>query len=532
MIHYNHIGYAPEAPKIFLVTGSKASVFSIRDTQGNTVFCGNLKENGIWSFTGEPVKAGDFSDWKTPGTYRIFVENELQTAPFILGNGWIYPQLEAVSRSFYYQRSGVEIKAERAGVFARPAAHPDRNLEFHPSMNRSGTWNAHGGWYDAGDYGKYIVNAGVTVATLLFTLERFPDLPNRKELREEVRFELEWFLRMQDNDGGVFFKVSPEFWDSFVVPAETIYARQIIGKSTASALNFAGACAHAHRIFREEDETFAKQCLEQSRKAYRWACENPDILYPNITQGSGPYGDTKFEDEFFWAEAMLFRETGDLYFKKQLTPRLEKCPVIPDINWRDTQNLGWIALAFQETHPDLQERARKEISQAAAGILERLETSPYRVSLSGFIWGSNGVVCNEALTLAVAYSWNPDERLMRAVSETADYIYGRNPVNTSFVTGSAWSSPKNPHHRISKGDDIEPPIPGLLAGGINADRQDALSKNPRGVDYPDPEPGKSYYDHLKAYASNEIAINWNAPLVFVLAVLFERYGKEKSGNKG
>ncbi len=525
MIHYHHIGYAPEAPKIFLVTGSKASVFSILDAREKTVFRGNLKENGIWGFTGEAVKTGDFSEWNVPGTYRIFVENEPLSAPFTLGSGWIYSQLQATVHSFYFQRSGTEIKAERAGLFARPAAHPDKNLEFHPSMNRSGTWNAHGGWYDAGDYGKYVVNAGVTVATLLLTLERFPDLPNRKELLEEVRFELEWFLRMQDTDGGVFFKVSPEFWDSFVVPAETVYERQIIGKSTTSTLNFAGACAHAHRIFREEDQTFAKCCLDRSLEAYRWARENPDVPYPNITQGSGPYGDGHFEDEFFWAEAMLFRETEDPYFREQLTPRLEKCPVIPDINWRDTQNLGWIALALQEAYPDLQKRARQEISLTAAGILKRLEESPYRVSLSGFIWGSNGVVCNEALTLAMAYSWERDERLMRAVSETADYIYGRNPVNTSFVTGSAWSSPKNPHHRICKGDDIEPPIPGLLVGGINADRQDALAKNPRGVDYPNPEPGKSYYDHLKAYASNETAINWNAPLVFVLAALFERYGK-------
>jgi len=123
-------------------------------------------------------------------------------------------------------------------------------------------------------------------------------------------------------------------------------------------------------------------------------------------------------------------------------------------------------------------------------------------------------------------TWNENPRFVTILCEALDYLYGRNAVNVSFVTGSAPSAPKFPHHRLSIGDQVEEPVPGLLVGGVNEDRQDDLSKTPRGLTYPEEnsKPGTAYYDHVKAYASNEIAINWNAPLVFALAALLNQWG--------
>ena len=123
---------------------------------------------------------GDFSKVIETGRFTIQIlrkggaEGEkllFETEPFEISTEWIYRQLLANIKSFYYQRSGFDLTADFAGKWARPAAHMDDCIGFHPSMNREGTWNAHGGWYDAGDYGKYIVNGGVSVATLLLACE-------------------------------------------------------------------------------------------------------------------------------------------------------------------------------------------------------------------------------------------------------------------------------------------------------------------------------------------------------------------------
>ena len=550
-VRYNHVGYAPKGPKVFLLTCDSTDNplkgmlpwFEVFAENGERVFGAAMAEKGSCSYTDEFVWEGCFTSLETVGRYRISVVDTkgnvlVESKFFEVSDRLVLEQLSSTLKSFYFQRSGVELTPDRAGKWARPAAHLDDCIEFHPSMEREGTWNAHGGWYDAGDYGKYIVNGGVSVATLLLAAEFADDrrmaLGNaelfyagsfRANLLEEIRFELEFFLRMQDADGGVFFKVSPIRWDGFVTPKESDEAqkRQILGKSTTSTLNFAGALAQAHRVFAKAYPGFAKQCLEASIRAYRWAIENPDVTYPHNTEGSGGYGDERYDDEFFWVRAMLFREVcgkvcvdcgreGCDHFRNRLLSDMEKCPPSFGLDWRDTQNLGWIALALQSVDPDLQVRARNTLKVVADEIVRLASEDPYGLSIRRFIWGSNGEIANHALTLFLVNEWFPSSVYVDCAKKMLDFVFGKNPVDCCFVTGSAWSSPKFIHHRISHSDGIEEPIPGLVAGGINADRQD-LHRFPH---YPGPQPGFSYTDERVSFASNEVAINWNAPLVAAL----------------
>ena len=553
-VRYNHVGYAPEGPKVFLLACDSVSNslkgmlpwFDIFAEDGERVYGAAMVEKGSCSYTDEFVWEGDFSALVKPGKYRISIidakGNILAESKFFeVSDRLALEQLSSTLKSFYFQRCGVELTPDRAGKWARPAAHRDDCIEFHPSMERPGTWNAHGGWYDAGDYGKYIVNGGVSVATLLLAAEFADDrrmtFSNadffdagsfRTNLLEEIRFELEFFLRMQDEDGGVFFKVSPVRWDGFVSPSQSdsLQKRQILGKSTTSTLNFAGALAQAHRVFAKVYPSFAQKCLDAALRAYRWAIENPEVTYPHNTEGSGGYGDERYDDEFFWARAMLFREVcGKVkvcadcerddcdHFRNHLLSDMEKCPPDLGITWRDTQNLGWIALALQSQDLDLQVRARNTLKVVADEIVRLAVADPYGLSIRKFVWGSNGEIANHALTLFLANEWFPSNIYANCAKRMLDFIFGKNPVDRSFVTGSAWSSPKFPHHRICHSDGIEAPIPGLVVGGINADRQD-LHRFPH---YPGPQPGFSYTDERCSFASNETAINWNAPLVAALS---------------
>jgi endoglucanase len=576
-VRYNHVGYAPDSAKIFFVNpkelepdcGNVNNYFfrvirQLQYTKYAAVWEGSFVEgtfghSGVCEYTGEILWSGNFTDVNETGLFFIQIlrkggaEKEtllFETESFEISNDWICRQLLANIKSFYYQRSGVELPADFAGKWARPAAHLDNNIGFHPSMHREGTWNAHGGWYDAGDYGKYIVNGGVSVATLLLACELIGDCEceslknkaiNAKEpfiapdglkmysLKEEIRFELDFFLRMQDTDGGVFFKVTPEHWDGFVSPTDSdlLQKRMILGKSTTSTLNFAGTLAAASRVYSMRDPAFAERCLQSAVKAYKWAVSRPFVDWPHNTEGSGGYGDEHAEDEFFWARAMLYRELQvrgevDGVSAESLRPLLlEDMKVIPPksgLDWRDTQNLGWLALALQDFDREFRLYARTTLNMTAREIVDMQNGDAYGIPVRKFIWGSNGDVANHALTLAIVKHWAPSlggDSLDFWCREMLNYIYGRNPVDVSFVTGSAWSSPKDPHHRLSHSDGVEEPIPGLLVGGINSDRQDMH----RAPHYPGNLSGYSYTDERCSFASNETAINWNAPLTAVLALL-------------
>lgn len=576
-VRYNHVGYAPDSAKIFFVNpkelepdcGNVNNYFfrvirQLQYTKYAAVWEGSFVEgtfghSGVCEYTGEILWSGNFTDVNETGLFFIQIlrkggaEKEtllFETESFEISNDWICRQLLANIKSFYYQRSGVELPADFAGKWARPAAHLDDNIGFHPSMHREGTWNAHGGWYDAGDYGKYIVNGGISVATLLLACELIGDCEceslknkaiNAKEpfiapdglkmysLKEEIRFELDFFLRMQDTDGGVFFKVTPEHWDGFVSPTDSdlLQKRMILGKSTTSTLNFAGTLAAASRVYSMRDPAFAERCLQSAVKAYKWAVSRPFVDWPHNTEGSGGYGDEHAEDEFFWARAMLYRELQvrgevDGVSAESLRPLLlEDMKVIPPksgLDWRDTQNLGWLALALQDFDREFRLYARTTLNMTAREIVDMQNGDAYGIPVRKFIWGSNGDVANHALTLAIVKRWAPSlggDSLDFWCREMLNYIYGRNPVDVSFVTGSAWSSPKDPHHRLSHSDGVEEPIPGLLVGGINSDRQDMH----RAPHYPGNLSGYSYTDERCSFASNETAINWNAPLTAVLALL-------------
>ena len=285
-------------------------------------------------------------------------------------------------------------------------------------------------------------------------------------------------------------------------------------------------------MYRKSDAAFAERCLQSAVDAYRWAVSRPYVDWPHNTEGSGGYGDDRADDEFFWARAMLYRElhTRDKEFadvsaeslRESLLKDMEALPPKLGVDWRDTQNLGWIALALQDFDLELQERARTVLEKTALEIIQLQKEDAYEISLRKFIWGSNGEIANHALTLAIVNTWKNEvggNSLVFWCRELVNYIYGRNPVNVSFVTGSAWSSPKFPHHRICHSDGVEEPIPGLLVGGINSDRQDMFRSMHRAPHYPDELVGHSYTDEQGSFASNETAINWNAPLTAVLALL-------------
>ena len=129
-------------------------------------------------------------------------------------------------------------------------------------------------------------------------------------------------------------------------------------------------------------------------------------------------------------------------------------------------------------------------------------------SARDFNWGSNSNAANQGIALINAYFISSDKKFVDYALSNLDYLLGRNATGYCFLTGFGSKSPMHPHHRPSVADGITEPVPGLLAGGPNPGKQDKC-------EYAFSEPETTYSDVDCSYASNEIAINWNAPFVYL-----------------
>ncbi len=538
-IKLNQIGFAPAAAKLAVVPNVAASDFEVvRADTGASVLRGTLGAPGLWKPSEETVRLADFSSLSTPGTYRLKVAGTPVSDPFSIGAG-VYRELNiAAIRAFYLSRASIELPAKYAGAYARPLAHPDDKVLVHASAaspgRPAGTVIASPkGWYDAGDYNKYVVNSGIATYTLLAAYEHYPKYFARQTLNipesgnkmpdilDEVLWNLEWMLTMQDpTDGGVYNKLTNKGFDGFVMPHKANSgARYVVGKSTSAALDFAATMAAGSRVYQPFDASLAARMLTAAQSAWKWAQGHPAVLFKNPEDiSTGEYGDGKLGDEWVWAAAELYISTGnDMYWQAM---KAQAAPInVP--GWGDVEGLAWMSLAHHL--PRLTPAADRKliaerIDSLAAKLAAAWNASAYKVAMqpADFVWGSNAVAMNQAMMLLQAYRFNGKRAYLDAAQSGLDYVLGRNATGYSFVTGFGARPALHPHHRPSEADDIEGPVPGWLVGGPQPGQQENGACKLR---YPSTLPALSYLDHVCSYAANEVAINWNAPLVYVSAAL-------------
>jgi endoglucanase len=541
----NQVGYLPDGNKIALLK-TNASKFSIIDVQSKkVVFSGSTGQPQYWKFSGDTVRSADFSPFKKPGKYRLCIEGNSSCSYEFEINKSVYTDVaKAAIKAFYFNRCSFEITKEFGGKWARPAGHPDTAVIVHESAaskeRPAGTIiSSPGGWYDAGDYNKYIVNSGITMYTLLLFYQMYPEychslntnIPESKndipDVVDEILFNLKWMLSMQDpNDGGVYHKLTNKGFDGIVMPDKAVAPRYVVMKCTSAALDFAAVTAMASRLFEHsknpELAALSRSCRDAARKAMAWAKANPSVYYKQPTDvHTGGYDDYHLDDEFFWANAELALLNNQ---NEQINLNGIQSLTLSVPGWPQVDFLGVISLALSDK-PDFKEMKHacvKRITAFADSLAEVTKASPYKMSISHFGWGSNSDIVNRDLLELVAYKITGDKKYLSAVQGDVDYILGKNATGYCFVTGFGSKHAMNIHHRISGADGIAEPEPGFMPGGPNETGQ--FDCGPKA--YSSKFPAKSYVDALCSYASNEIAINWNAPLFFVLGSM-DAIGEKK-----
>lgn len=528
--YHNQVGFLPEASKKLVLEAGTASNVVFKDSNGTEKLSVKPSAIAFWEPAQDSVRLVDFSSLKTPGTYQAYQDKALISHPIIIqAKAW-----EAVTKAslkfFYFQRSSTALLKENAGIYARAAGHLDTAVQYHSELGKTTgkTFNGAKGWYDAGDYGKYIVNSGITTYTLLKLYEynkayfdslrwNLPESDNATpDILDEIKWNLDWMLTMQDEDGGVFHKLTTKNFSGMVMPEKDKAIRYAIGKTTTATLNFAAVMALAGVVFWEIDNDYAKECVFAASKAFNWAKINPTEYYTQPSDvGTGTYGDSRASDERQWAAVELLRATGDSssYWTDASTTPIASVP-----GWSYVAGLATYSIA---TAPHLFGTIATDAKTALLELADKLkneaDTSAYGISMtsSNFYWGSNSVAANQGMLLLHAYYVSGDTSYLTSAIQLADYLLGRNPLDLSYLTGSGVNSPKFPHHRPSAADNIADPIPGMLVGGPHSSGQDIASC--QNVDYTVPNaPAKSFYDNVCSYATNEVAINWNAPFAYLI----------------
>ena len=556
-IAMNQIGFYTSGTKTAIIQSAQIEKFYVTSPdRKDTLFSGTTGPVRVSALSGRKTCKADFSGLQQKGRFVLCTSGSGISRPFVIGDSIHSTLALAALKGFYFQRMSVSLPERYAGPWHRPAGHPDHIIYVHPSAasteRPTGTViSSPGGWYDAGDYNKYIVNSGITTATLLSLYEDYPgqltyckiNIPESgnslPDLLNEICWNLRWMLTMQDpHDGGVYHKCTTAEFEGFIRPELAVDRRYVVQKSTAAALNFAAVTAQAARVFATlpgDLAGLADSCREASARAWAWAVAHPDIIYdqtklnvafdPDINTGS--YGDGQLNDEWLWAGTELYITTSDeSYLRPGVFPPASPLTVQ---SWSDVQTMAYFSLfrhrerltpAVEAAIPGLQQRFMGFADSIAIASVTTAYVTPMETDIRNFVWGSNAVCANQGILLLYAFRLSGDKKYRDLALANLDYILGRNATGYSYVTGFGTRTPMHPHHRLSETDNIKEPVPGLLAGGPNPGQQDKCPG------YPNNYPDESYLDDVCSYASNEIAINWNAPLVylaFALEFLFSEH---------
>jgi endoglucanase len=563
-VKVNQVAYVPGVAKQATVVSTAGSPipWTLRNAAGGTVASGQSAVKGADPLSGDSVHVIDFSSYDTVGTGYVLSAAGATSHPFDISADPVRKLRYDSMAFFYHQRSGTPILSQYVGSqYARPAGHlnvapnqGDTNVACRASCGY--TLDVRGGWYDAGDHGKYVVNGGISTWQLLNIHERAANvagadqaalgdgtlaIPERSngvpDVLDEARWEVEFLLRMQvpdgrPNAGMVHHKVHDENWTGVPTRPEADSQRRLLSPvSTAATLNLAAVAAQAARLFRPFDAAFATRAQAAAVRAYAAAKANPNRLATIAdTTGGGAYEDNSVTDEFYWAAAELFVTTGAASYRADVTasPLYRGASFSTrGYDWNWVGGLGDTTLALVPTGLPAADigAIRSRITAFADARLAEMAGQGYPAPLLAptTYWGSNGTIANNANVMALAFDFTGQQKYRTGVYQTLDYLFGRNPLNQSYVTGYGDKPVRNVHHRfwanqVNASLPIAPP--GALSGGPNHEIQDPYAQ----AQLAGCRPQKCFVDHIDAYSVNEVTINWNSALAWLTNWAAEKVG--------
>lgn len=541
LIAVNLVGFHPDQEKHAILANTFADIFEILqfDTR-EVVYSDSVgRETPADLATGDWVSVLDFTDFKDRGEFFIQVVDKngqiLQSGSFRISDDVFIETARISLQSFYYQRCGTAVQNHE--YWSHRACHrQDAKFFYDPNLKKDVTE----GWHSAGGYNKSSVSTAFSTAMLFYLYEANPDafydgqleIPEASngipDILDEARWGLNWLLKMQNHNGGVFHKVAQKDWGGESLPEEDYsQSRYIFEISSTATADFSAVTAIGARILEEFDPEFSKQLAEASIKAWEYLERNPVVqplggfINPPGVQG-GQFWDNNDTDERQWASIELYKLVRDEslleYFSKKFNPlRGERLPVL---GWQNVHVLGYYSFLntqIPEKYQGVQIEVLDFLISNANSILRKQEENNYKnlIGHTQYYYGSNSVGLGYAYELIQLYRLTGEKRYQQAAHDQLHFILGRNPFAISMVTGIGSRTVQAPYHVLSKMDSSETPIPGMMVGGPNNNSHLRRYYIYRVIsEYP----AKNYEDTYENYLVNEVAINFTAIFLYAVGI--------------
>ncbi|MCR5742908.1 MAG: glycoside hydrolase family 9 protein [Lachnospiraceae bacterium] len=526
-IFVNQAGYYPDAVKKAYMAFS-CEDFEVLDLCGNVKYSGKTVYAGPDETSGDDVWVADFTPLKDSGRYCIRA-NGNTSAMFNIGRHIYDDVLCKTLKAFYYLRCGQELTEEYALLWHHAKCHTDLSKLWEDA---DVSMDATGGWHDAGDYGKYVTAGSVACAQLLYAYKLFPDvfntininIPKAKtpDILTEVRYELEWLLKMQNSEGGVYHKVTTKMHAPFIMPEDDHEQMYVFPVSSMACADFAAVCALAATIYEVYDKDFSDKLIAAAKKSAAWLDAHPDFLGFSNPDGcnTGEYGERNDYSNRFWAYCELYSATGESSYHDKLIHASAMDFPLTEFGYSEIGALGAVSymLCKYTRDPSMEDKIRGAFNWRINDLKNTAATCGYDVAMGehDYYWGSNMGLMTKAMVFAMGDVLFDDHSCVELATSHLHYLLGANALGICYVTGVGEFRVNNPHLRPTVCDGIGESIPGMVAGGPNRNLSDPIAKNLLREGTP---PMKCYADNALSYSLNEITIYWNSPAVFVLAYL-------------
>jgi endoglucanase len=538
-VRLNSLGFLPNKDKKASIDLTCTAFNLIRVSDAATVFTGNVGAPITANDSGETIRVADFSAYTTPGTYYLNVPGVGNSVNFNIAADTYNNAYYMSMKAFYLWRCGTAVS------YTYPR---DGNTYSHASCHMQDAYDNYvggtgtkipstKGWHDAGDYNKYVVNAGITLGMLFMAWEQFGtqiqtitlDVPNTAagypDYLKELKWETDWILTMQRTDGAVYDKVSETGFDAFELPDLDTGTRYFWGYGnlgTVETATFCSMMAMAARNFQPYDAAYATTCLNAATSAYNYLISHLTNTTANLTGcTTGSYAGSDADAGRMWAAVEMWETTGNTTYLTDAETRINSYSpnfVSADFDWANDRNLAMYTYAMSARtgrNATYLANVRNNIVATANTIVTTRNNHAYGRPLgTNYYWGCNGAVARQSMILQIANQISPNAAYLNTALDAVGYLFGRNMHDRAYVTGVGINPPMNPHHRPSGGDSITNPWPGYLVGGSNGTNggDPILTAMAGGL------PGAQYWqDNQGSYASNEVAINWQGALVYALA---------------
>ena len=568
LIHTDRHGYLPDFKKRIVVEAQEwmnleSFPLNLRSkTHKTNVQLDNTISKQPHPTSGRPLTVVDFDEYDVEDFYTVIMKpvKAIKKSKLTTQNFRIFQQADHIAKyrdsawtAFWWLTDGEQ------GPYG--SIH-EQDLEAKV-FESDKTMDVRGGWFDAGDYGKYAVNGAWSTTLGLMAYMYEPSAynfaieadankvypvsnhsPQRVDALSIMKFELDFLLKMQNETGGVHHKAATAQWPSLALkPQDDKDVKTVLPVSSTATASFATTMILASQTFSqsviEADKAQAKVYLDAAMKAHTWLKETPELVmvedrYDNVEYG-GPYTDVKDSDERLLADIALWSETKDLLLHTSIQTRLKEVAVldrfgdaVPD--WRGTNFMSLFLYALNDS-ADLSTRlfVIEQLEKFGQQQIALQANSPWMIGIAGegnqMNWGSNGVISVVALEQLWIYKLTGKREYLESSYDMSHWFFGLNPVGMDFITGIYQVQPKWPHFRPLTSEAV-PVVHGLLVGGPNSVE---LKGDTAAAVFENLAPMRVYVDNEDSWATNEIAINWQVSFASYMTLL-DHYLRNRGEN--